>query len=112
MGMNLSRRCFRCKAVLGWDATNCAYCRYREGNDTADKLLGADEYGTGNPVQFQLGGTTSQVLNSVCTAFVKMWPRRLWQIYINVRPSRWVHVFRAGGENRERVGTRIPGAPL
>src|SRR3989442_1483130 len=38
MGSSLSWRCFRCKAVNGWDANLCMYCEYREGNDKEQRL--------------------------------------------------------------------------
>ncbi|GEM_PF-3113936 len=34
MGMNQSRQCYRCKAIVGWNAGLCTYCKYREGNDS------------------------------------------------------------------------------
>ena len=78
MGISLSRRCFRCKAVIGWDAKHCAYCQYREGNDNEDRRLGADEYRIGNRVPFRISETTSQVMNSVRAALAKIRTKRLW----------------------------------
>jgi RNA polymerase subunit RPABC4/transcription elongation factor Spt4 len=33
MGIFLSRRCYRCKSVVGWDAKLCGYCQFRSGNE-------------------------------------------------------------------------------
>ena len=33
MGMNQSRRCYRCKAIVGWNTNLCGHCEYREGNN-------------------------------------------------------------------------------
>ena len=78
MGISLSRRCFRCKAVIGWDAKLCAYCQHREGNENGDQGLATDEYRIRNPVQFRLSGTTSQVMDSVRAAFAKIRTKHLW----------------------------------
>jgi hypothetical protein len=39
MGMALSRRCFRCKAFVGWQAQHCSYCQYRKGNENEDRAF-------------------------------------------------------------------------
>ncbi len=31
MGMGQSRRCYQCKAIVGWNANLCGHCEYREG---------------------------------------------------------------------------------
>jgi hypothetical protein len=33
MGIFLSRRCYRCKSVVGWNANLCSYCQFRSGNE-------------------------------------------------------------------------------
>jgi hypothetical protein len=33
MGFSLSRRCYRCIAVVGWNANLCSYCQFRSSNE-------------------------------------------------------------------------------
>lgn len=35
MGIFLSRRRYRCKALVGWNANLCSYCRSRSGKEAS-----------------------------------------------------------------------------
>jgi len=62
MGIGLSRRCFQCKEIIGWDAKHCAYCRYREGNQGGERA---------HAVPLLISEAMGQVINGVRAAFAK-----------------------------------------
>jgi hypothetical protein len=38
MGIFLSRRCYRCKSIVGWNTNLCSYCQFRSGGPVISEI--------------------------------------------------------------------------